>query len=87
MNKTDAITILNREPYHLKALQTASTYALTEENWNVALNLLSRLVRITPSYHYFQRLGYVASKLSMARVTVVYILAARDAADATGDQK
>ena len=87
MNKTDAITILNREPYHLKALQTASTYALTEENWNVALNLLSRLVRITPSYHYFQRLGYVASKLSMARVTVVYILAARDAPDATGDQR
>ena len=87
MNKTDAIIALNRNPDDREAQLVASRCALEEENWNVAFNLLSRLVRARPEAIQFRNLSYVASKLKLARTTALYLLAAKNAHDVSEELK
>jgi len=81
MDKNHAIRILDSDPNNLQALAVLVPEALAQKNWNVALNLLSRRVRLKKTVEDFKYLAYVSSQLRLPRTTAIYLIAAKGCGD------
>lgn len=77
MDRNKAIQTLGAQPDNLDAIAVLVPEALKEKNWNVAINLLGRAVRIRPTADDLKLLAYVCSELKLPRTTSVYLIAAK----------